>query len=314
MNSIQQKAGMVSLVGLPNAGKSTLFNRVMGESLSISSPKPQTTRDQIKGILTDDQKNAQIVFLDTPGIIKTKKDTLSHHLVAEIESAVSGSDLVWFLLDPRLHEVEAGGGLKGDPILALAGLLKKFDGTIFLVQTKCDLETKTAHIRNQVVVNEVLQMLEGKKVRQFAVSAKTGENLDQLMKETWETLPAGSFLFPDSESVTDRPMRFIVSEKIRESVFFLYREEVPYSVAVEVTNYKEQENLTRVEAVLYVEKESQKGILVGKGGEAIKRLGTEARKRIEVILGGKMFLGLQVKVLPNWTKDPVFLQKLGYSS
>jgi GTP-binding protein Era len=298
------RAGYVAILGRPNVGKSTLLNRILGEKISITSPKPQTTRHRVAGIYT--QESAQAVFLDTPGILDPAY-ALQRALAGEVVKSLEGADLVLFLRDAyhRAEQVDAtdplGLGPEERALLARAGR-----APAFFVLTKADLlspeeiDTLLEAIRRDPRFAEV-----------HAVSALTGEGVEELLAATVRRLPPGGFFF-DRDQLTDRSMRFLAAELVRESLLEHLGEEVPYACHVEVTSYDESHPIPRIEAVIYVERESQKGIVIGRGGETLKRIGTAARATIEGLADGQVFLHLTVKVRHNWRRKEAELRRFGY--
>lgn len=299
------KSGFVSIVGKPNVGKSTLLNQMVGVKLAGVSPKPQTTRQVVRGIVTDDAKG-QIVFLDTPGFHRPK-DSLGKFMVREVRKTFLDADLFYFMVNPEMpqaidlellselrNEIEAG---------------EKEHGTrrpAFCVINKVDTVDKL----------EILPVIERyQKEFPFAefipVSALRGTQVNVLTGKTFECLPEHELYFPP-DMMSDQAERFIVSELIREKVFQFTGQEIPYASAVEIEVYHEEEKLTRIEAVVYVERDSQKAILIGAKGNKMKEIGTAARIDIEGFLGRKVFLKLWVKTLKNWKHDAESLKRLGF--
>ena len=292
------KSGFISIIGRPNVGKSTFLNRVIGQKIAIMSDKPQTTRNKIQGVLTRDA--SQMIFIDTPGIHKPKHK-LGEFMIKVSKNTLREVDIIMFMVN-----AEQGLG-KGDEFI-----LELLEGTktpVFLVVNKID----------QVHPEELVQIIETYKGKfPFAeivpISALQGNNVDQLL-ETIETyLPEGPQYYP-ADQVTDHPERFIISEMIREKVLHLTREEIPHSIAVVIDKIKrdeENENMIRVQATIMVERDSQKGIVIGKRGSLLKTVGTEARKDIEMLLGSKVFLELWVKVQKDWRNKSTHLRDFGY--
>lgn len=300
------RSGFVSIVGKPNVGKSTLLNRLVGEKLAGVSRKPQTTRQVIRGIVTE--RAGQAIFLDTPGFHEPH-DPLGEWMMSAIQRAVEGSDLVYWVVFPELPDAldqtlagkfQKGTVPKGDSPL-------KGQVPIFLLVNQVDRVKKP----------KILPVLDAyRKLYPFQeilpISAVHGDNLSVLMQRTFQVLPENPAYF-DADLLTDQNERTIVEEMIREKVFRFTGEEVPYSSAVEIEEFKEKsDQLVVVKAAVIVEKESQKAILIGKGGAKIKQIGENARKEIERFLGKKVFLELWVKAVKNWKKDPQVLKRLGY--
>lgn len=291
------KSGFVALIGRPNVGKSTLLNYLVGQKVAIMSPQPQTTRNKISGIYTDDQE--QIVFIDTPGIHKPK-NKLDDFMDKSSYSALDEVDVVLFMVEP-----EPAG--KGDQYIA--ELLKKIKKLVFLVINKID----------KVHPDELLSIIDSyKNLGDFAeivpISASQGNNVSELIKTIAKYLPEGP-QFYDADQLTDRPEYFIVAELIREQVLKLTHEEVPHATAVVVDRMRDHEGgKLQVEATIYVERPGQKGIIIGKKGQMLKQIGIAARQEIEALLGEKVNLRLWVKVQKNWRSDPAFLKSIGYNA
>lgn len=287
------KAGFVTIVGRPNVGKSTLLNRLVDVKLAAVSPRPQTTRQTVKGILTE--KRGQIVFLDTPGLHKPK-DAYGERMVKDAQKSFLETDLIYWIVFPEFPETEE---------IEIAKNLQALSKPIFLLLNKIDTIAK----------HEVLPMIDAYSrlinfQALFPISAMHRVNLPELLNKTFETLPEHPPYFPEDQS-SSHSERFIVTEMIREKIFRLTSQEVPYSVAVEINNFEERnERLSVIEATIYVERDSQKGILVGEGGQMIKLIGKNARQDIEIFLGKKIFLQLWVKEKKDWKKDNQFLDRL----
>jgi len=290
-------SGFVSIVGRPNVGKSTLINSLLGRKLLIVSDKPQTTRNRIQAILT--APNAQIIFLDTPGIHKPK-DKLGDYMVKAALEALKEVELVLFMV-----EATSPPG-PGDSYIA--SLLRQVDTPVFLVINKMDLAP--AQFREEWLFS-YLQL--GAFQKHFLVSALQGENLQQLLEEVIRILPPGPLYYPADVSL-DRPEEFLAAEIIREKIFWLTSQEIPYATAVTIESISLRENrdLLDIRAVIYVEKESQKGIIIGKNGEMLKKIGTAARQELENLLGNPVFLHLWVKVKKDWRSKENTLRQLGY--
>lgn len=291
------KSGFVALIGRPNVGKSTLLNYLVGQKVAIMSPQPQTTRNKISGIYTDDQE--QIVFIDTPGIHKPK-NKLDDFMDKSSYSALDEVDVVLFMVEP-----EPAG--KGDQYIA--ELLKKIKKPVFLVINKID----------KVHPDELLSIIDSyKNLGDFAeivpISASQGNNVSELIKTIAKYLREGP-QFYDADQLTDRPEYFIVAELIREQVLKLTHEEVPHATAGVVDRMRDHEGgKLQVEATIYVERPGQKGIIIGRKGQMLKQIGIAARQEIEALLGEKVNLRLWVKVQKNWRSDPAFLKSIGYNA
>jgi GTP-binding protein Era len=291
------RAGVVALVGRPNAGKSTLLNQIVGTKLSIVSDKPQTTRNQIRGVLT--RPDAQVVFLDTPGIHRPLHE-MNRRMMSAAMDALTGVDVVCVLTDAT----EPFGG--GDRYLV--ELLGRAQAPVFLLVNKIDLvPRKTGLLPLIALWSKAFAFAEI-----FPISAARGEGVEALLAAIVVALPPGERLFPEDQ-VTDVTERFLAGEIVREKVLHHTREEIPYATSVLIDDYAEPEGDTgvvRITASILVERDGQKGILVGKGGEMIKRIGSEARHEIEAMLGRRVFLGLEVKVRRGWRDDQRLLDRL----
>lgn len=292
------RSGFIAVVGRPNVGKSTLVNRLVGEKVSITSPRPQTTRSPIRGVRNG--KNYQAIFVDTPGSQKPR-DTLRARMQEQVVDSLSGSDIVLFLLDAQ-QAVEGIG--TGDRYVAR---LVADSGTPAMVcLNKMDLLGKP----NQVlpVIQAVSELGDWHEI--FQISASDGTNVDSLMEAVVGLLPPGPQYFPEG-TVTDYPESLILAEYIREKALNALREEIPHAVMVEVDEVERKENVTVVYAIIHVERSTQRMIVLGKGGKTIKKIGTEARRDVERLLGSKIYLDLKVKVSPGWRSDKKFLERLG---
>ncbi len=298
------RSGFVAIIGRPNVGKSTLLNHLLGEKVAIISEKPQTTRTRIKGILTTE--DYQMVFLDTPGIHKPK-DAINQYMVTTALATVEEADVVLFLLDATMPDH------KGDRFIAAK--LETVDTPVIAVVNKKDAVSQE---EVQIFISRCQRLGPWKAV--VAISALTGEGVRTMVDHILALLPRGPLYFP-GDYYTDQPIRFMVAELIREKIFSLTSQEVPYSSTVVVESFKEEtrgdhagsmEKLVSIEAVIYVERMSQKGILIGKGGEMLRKIGSLARKEIEALVGCKVFLRLWVKVSHGWTDDVGKLKAFGY--
>ena len=287
------KSGFVNLFGKPNAGKSTLLNTLMGEKLAIVSHKVQTTRHRIKGILT--APDYQMILSDTPGIIDPRYK-LHEKMMDSVRQAVADTDVALLLLDGKDNLEE------NDQIFA--GLHLKVPGLVLI--NKCERMTEAE-------IAEVTAFFNDKKYAAdiLAISALKKINTASLFERIVQLLPEGEPFF-DGDEMTDRPVKFFVGEMIREKIFSMYEDEIPYQTAVLVQEYKEKDTLTKIQADIIVQRETQKGILLGEGGKMIRQLGTEARKEIESFIGRKVFLELFVKVRPKWRDNEWQLREYGY--
>jgi GTPase len=287
------KAGFVSIVGKPNVGKSTLMNKLIGEQLSIATPKAQTTRHRIMGILNSD--NYQIVYSDTPGILEPKY-ALHEAMMSYVRVSLDDADLILLVVEL---------GEKYDALLFER--FKKIQTPILLVLNKID-QAKGTQVHDKLTHwKEHLPNLHGT----IAVSARSGENTDELMKTIVDRMPEHPAFFPQDE-LSDRSERFFAAEIIREKIFLNYEQEVPYSTEVGVTEFRDEGNMIRMRAEIFVERDSQKGIIIGKAGSALKKLGTDSRKDLETFFQKKIFLETHVKVAGDWRKQQKKLRQFGY--
>jgi GTPase len=296
-------SGFVCILGRPNAGKSTLLNALVGERLAIVSPKPQTTRNRILGIVQvpKQKKNpaGQIVLIDTPGV--HKPDTsLGRKMMSEVREALEGCDLLLLIVD-----VTRKFGGADESVLEMA---RKSGTPVFLLLNKIDL------LRNQKdkllpIIDEYRKLHAFKEI--LPLSARKPEGLDLLLEKIIRSLPEGPRYFPEDQ-VTDQPMRFMVAEIIREQVLLETSEEIPYATTVLVEQFEERPKLTRIAAAIYCEREGQKRILIGKQAQMLKKIGTAARLQIEKMVGTRVFLELFVKVSPEWRESHTFLEELDW--
>lgn len=296
------KSGMVAIVGPPNAGKSTLMNHFLGQKISIVTPKPQTTRNRIVGIANEQEY--QIVFLDTPGLHQSR-EPLNIDMVKIAMDSLVDVDLVLFLVDVSLP---LPSKLKEARQAELVSYFKQIKGPAIMVLNKVDLIDRKLLLPMIEVYSSLFPF---KSI--IPVSALRDDGLDGLKKEILELLPVGPRLFPE-DIPTDATERFLCAEIIREKVFLLTGQEVPYSTAVLIESFKEDEGkrLVTIHAAIVVDRDSQKGIIIGKGGQKLKSIGTAARKDMEALIGEKVLLKLWVKVHRNWSLDKHFLKELGY--
>jgi GTP-binding protein Era len=296
------RAGFVTIVGKPNVGKSTLLNQLMGEKLAIVTHKPQTTRDRILGIRPVD--NGQLIFLDTPGVHRAKK-ALNTHMVDVAMATLTDVDVVFLVFDAvTAHPNDVLGGTDSrildaidstkKPAIAVLNKIDKID--------KNKLLPMMATLGEQTIFSAIVP-----------ISAKTGDGIDALLEEARILVPESPPLYPE-DSLTDRSMRFLVGELLREQLILTTKDELPYSVGVEITGFKERTGkaIVDIDATIHVERKSQKGIVLGKGGIRLKTASTEARKQMEKLIGTKVFLRTHVRVEPNWTQRAAGLRKLGY--
>ncbi len=291
------KSGFVSIVGRPNVGKSTLLNSILGEKIAITTSKPQTTRNTIRGIYTNMESEVQIVFIDTPGIHKPRTK-LGEYMTDTAINTFKEVDALVLIVD---DELAAGPGDK-----YILDLVKDADTPKILVINKIDALPPDKFKR---IYEEYEQLAIFKEI--FGISAREGTNVDRLVAAITELMNEGPMYFP-AEMVTDHPERFIVSEIIREKLLLYLNEEIPHGVAVEIETYKETPKLTKIGAVIYCEKKSHKGIIIGKEGKKLKGIGKDARMEIEGLLGTKVFLELWVKVKEHWRDSDIALSNFGY--
>jgi GTPase len=281
------RAGIVTVVGKPNVGKSTLLNRIVGEKLSITSPKPQSTRDRVVGIRSSG--DTQMVILDTPGLLNPRY-ALQEAMRQAAQRALDDADVIVYLAD-------AADG-PPPPLAEAASLDRPPKAPVIIALNKADTVDQS---RREYLASE----------DRFLVSARTGEGVSELMARVEAQLPESPFLYPDDE-ISTHPVRFFVAELVRETVLEQLQDEVPYSVAVQVEEYREDRSPLYIRAVIYVERESQKAIIIGAKGAQIKKLGEAARRKIEAFVDAKVYIDLWVKVLANWRKNPGSLSRLGY--
>lgn len=287
------KSGFVNIFGKPNAGKSTLLNALMGEKMAIVSPKIQTTRHRIKGILND--KNYQIIFSDTPGIIEPKYK-LHEKMMQAVKSSLEDADVAILLVDIKNDLKEA------DEIFSSLSL----KAPAVVVLNKTDLA-------NKETIEKAVEFFSDKKYckKVVEISALKDKGIKELLDVIITMLPEGEPFYND-DNLSDLPMKFFVSELIREKIFYLYQDEIPYHSTVLVQEFKEKTTLTKITADIILQRETQKGIVLGEGGKMIKQLGTLARKDIEEFIGRKVFLELFVKVRPKWRDNEIHLREYGY--
>jgi GTPase len=295
MDESETRAGTVALVGLPNAGKSSLLNRLLDSKLSIVTPLAQTTRERVIGI--DSRDGVQMIFVDTPGIVEPSY--LLHRSMAHVVGeTIADADVVVLVLD----------GTRAPPAIPeeTLGQLRSIGGRLLPVVNKIDAaaENRRGESRDWAAATFGRVPLE--------ISAETGEGVERLREAIGERLPLSPFLYPDDE-ISSQSVRFFVSELIRETIFEQFGQEVPYSTAVRIEEFREGDSPILIRATVLVERPSQKAILIGKGGSAIRELGTAARAKVEEFVGAPVYLDLWVKVLPRWRKDPVELRRLGFT-
>jgi GTP-binding protein Era len=300
-NKSGHRSGFVAIVGRPNAGKSTLVNRLVGQKIAIVTSKPQTTRNRIQGIVS--KENAQVVLIDTPGL-HDAKTALNKQMMREVAAALEGIDVLVLMVDSTTIPESASTRPHVDHLLMDKS--KRFDGKTILVLNKVDKLPRP----------KLAPMLEAfGKAHNFAaivpISAMKGEGCDDLLEEVIKLLPEGAAYFPEDQ-VTDQPERFLASEIVREKAIALTYHEVPHALAVTVEKWEEKPKLLRIEMTLTIERPSQKKIIIGRKGEMLKKIGTQARIELESILGSKIFLGLFVKVAENWRENPMAVRDLDW--
>ena len=293
------KSGFIAIAGRPNVGKSTLLNAIVGEKLAITSRKPQTTRNRITGILNRD--DGQFIFLDTPGI-HDARTPLNRSMVKAAVSAFGEVDLILLLVEAD-RGYDPGDGLILDRLQAVAV-------PVFLVVNKIDLVEKPKLLP---LIDRFRGLRDFREI--VPVSAATGDGVGLLLERIRDAMPEGPKLFPD-DLFTDQSERFIAAEIVREKILQLTHREIPYATAVTVDSFKEDEekNRIRITATITVEKDSQKGILIGKGGRMLKEIGMQSRLEMERFFAAKIFLELFVRVRKDWTKDPRWLKEFGYDA
>jgi len=291
------KSGYVAIAGAPNAGKSTLLNRVLGEKISITSKKPQTTRNRILGVLH--RPEAQIVFFDTPGVFQAK-DKLNTRIVETAFSAVADADLILLVIDVAQPDINAER--------LLVKRLQDQNKPVVLALNKIDLVEKSGLLVRIAKWTATYQFHDV-----VPISAKNGIQINELILAMVSVLPQGPPYFPE-DTLTDVSERFLAAEMIREQIFRLTGEEIPYATAVTVDVFKEKNkgNLVKIEATIHLERDSQKGIVIGKSGSKLKQIGVRSREEIERMLGTKIYLKLFVRVQKNWRKDTKAIRRFGY--
>ncbi len=291
------KSGFTAIIGRPNVGKSTLLNCILGQKIVITTDKAQTTRKRIKGIYTTEK--GQIVFVDTPGVHKPL-NKLGEFLLDEAKIAIPDADVILFLVD---GSEQAG---KGDRWIA-ENLLET-EIPVIIVMNKVDKLKKPEKVEENLLSYKTLF---NKNLPVVRVSAKTGRNIDTLISEIYKKLPQGELLYPE-DIVTEETMRSVTEEIVREKILLNTSDEIPHSVAVKVEQYQEEDEIDRIRATIFCETKSQKGILIGKNGSMLKKIGMEARQDLEKIVEKKVFLGLEVKVEKDWRKKESSLKNFGY--
>ena len=290
------KSGFVGIIGRPNVGKSTLMNKLIGQKIAITSPVAQTTRNRLRGIFTTPE--AQIIFVDTPGIHKPHHE-LGKVLVKNAQTAINSVDLILLVVD---SSTEAGGGDR-----FIVELLQHSQTPVILGLNKADLQTKNC----QAIDNSYSNLIANTNWSTVKFSAVTGKGTKELQNLLIKSLDPGPYYYPP-DLVTDQPERFIMGELIREQILLLTREEIPHSVAIAIEKVEETPKITKVFAAINVERNSQKGIIIGKKGSMLKEIGTQARQQIQKLIAGDVYLELFVKVEPKWRQSRLRLAEFGY--
>jgi GTPase len=292
------RSGFIAVVGRPNVGKSTLVNRLVGQKVSITSSRPQTTRSPIRGVRNG--PGYQAIFVDTPGSQKPR-DTLRARMQEQVLDSLSESDVILLLFDAQGAREDLGSGDR-----YIARLVAESGTPAIAAINKTDLlRTREEALPIVAAVSKLADWIEI-----FQISASTGTNVEPLMESVVRLLPPGPRYFPEG-TVTDYPESLVLAEYVREKALGVLREEVPHSVAVEIDDVERKENVTVVYAIIHVERATQRMIVLGKGGRTIKQIGTEARRDVERLLGTRIYLDLKVKVSPGWRSDKKFLERLG---
>ncbi|MDA0197049.1 MAG: GTPase Era [Bacteroidetes bacterium] len=287
------KAGFVSIIGKPNVGKSTLMNALLGQKLSIITAKAQTTRHRIFGLLSGD--NFQIVYSDTPGVIDPQYP-LQQSMMSFVRESLGDADVILMVVDPFDEPVDNN----------ILELVKRTSAPKVIIINKVDLSDQSVIDQQFEKWEQALDV-----IQVIPVSALKGFNLDKIISTLLGLIPIHPAYFPEDE-LTDRSERFFASEIIREKIFLNYKKEIPYSCEVVIDSFKDEELIARIRAIIYVERDSQKGILIGKGGASLKKVGIEARKDLETFLGKQVFLETHVKVEKDWRKKELKLKRFGY--
>ena len=297
-DNTEKKSGFAVLIGRPNVGKSTLMNHLIGQKIAITSPRPQTTRNRIQTVYTDDR--GQVIFVDTPGLHKAK-NKLGDYMMAAANRSIKEADIVLWLIEPDKQV--------NDRDMDIAGQIKDLKLPVFLVINKIDTVKKPVLLE---VIEAYRKLIDFNEI--IPVSALKSEGLDDLMKSVFEYLPVGPYYF-DEDELTDQPVRQIVSELIREKTLRLLDKEIPHGIAVVIDSMKKRDgkNLCDIEATIICEKNSHKGIIIGKNGAMLKTIGSQARPEIEKLLEMKVNLKLWVKVKENWRDSDLFVSNFGYN-
>ncbi|MDZ4840394.1 MAG: GTPase Era [Bacteroidota bacterium] len=290
------KSGFVNIIGLPNAGKSTLINKLIQEKVSIISPKVQTTRHRILGIIND--PNFQMIFSDTPGIINDPKYPLHNAMMKFVNEAIADADVMVYIIDIN--------DWRADNRTLIEDIKKKYHGPLLILLNKIDLSTQE-RVEKQIEIFSAYTPVDNI----LPISASNDFNLELIKNKALEYLPEHPGYYPDDQ-FTDKTERFLAAEVIRGKIFNYFRQEIPYATEVAVTEFKEEENIIRIAAEIFVERLSQKGIIIGRGGEALKRIATDARLELEENLKKKVFLEVFVKVKEDWRSKTNNLRQFGF--
>ncbi|OFZ80133.1 MAG: GTPase Era [Bdellovibrionales bacterium RIFOXYD1_FULL_53_11] len=304
------KSGYIAIIGRPNVGKSTLLCRVLGSEISIVTPKAQTTRERVLGILSDPARG-QMVFIDTPGIHNAKHGGFNEFMVGEARRSVEEDrpSCVWYLADFEFC-LKKGISFE-DPVL---DILKAAGCPVIIIVNKADKSRDPDEPASLAGRIDLQARDKGVSVAEvLSISAINGKGVGHLLELSWKHMPEGVPFYPDMDQLSDRPMRYFAAERIRQQLFLHLGEELPYCCAVRIDKFEENRVPVRIEATIFVERESQKGMVIGKGGAKLKAIGTAARKSFESFADQKIFLGLDVQTLKNWTRDKEQLRKLGYA-
>ena len=290
------KSGFINIIGNPNVGKSTLMNRFMGEKFSIITSKAQTTRHRILGIVNEE--DFQLVFSDTPGILKPSYE-LQDSMMDFVKNALEDADIIIYMLE--IGETSIKNNQVHKKIL-------NANVPIFILLNKIDLSDQK-NLEDQVILWKELYP----KAHIYPISALNNFNIDIVLKHLIELIPQSPPYFP-KDQLTDKPERFFVNEILREKILLYYNKEIPYSVEVVTEDFKEEDSIIKIKSVIFVERDSQKGIIIGHKGSALKKIGTKARQALEVFFGKKIYIALQVKVSKNWRSNANLLKKFGYKN
>jgi len=293
------KFGKIAVVGRPNVGKSTLFNQIIQSDLAIITEKAQTTRSRLLGVVTEPGRY-QLALLDTPGVHSALREGINTYMNEEAIAALKDADLIWYLVGPE------GELSQEEPILSA---IEDSKNTVMRIRTKVDLLYSPTQKAKITAIDE---RLKARITKTLSLSTVGKRGLKTLLNQTLELLPEGRTALYPEDQLTDKPVRFFVTEFVRKQLLLKYSQEIPYGCAVKIVTYKEGQDLDHIQCEIVVERESQKPILIGQNGLALKEVGVEARREIEKFIGKKAFLGLKVSVLPNWSRDKKALENLGY--